>query len=570
MIILVYAILRLDSNFTDYFILQRLRSHIMNKIDKATKKILDQQLDEGLLKIKLPNQGKSFVDFLRYLEWYWRFSIPSITYHGITTESVLISHAKDAAATIIQILNYYYSETACSNGITPEEDVICWKAIFEKHLSYSGICDFMHILWNETYNINQISNYEYEFSYTDTLSKQMAVADWCLNELEKPLLIDNQLNADIPYRILNRSGSLDEKLALRVDDSILKQLNEHIAINQATCWQLDGVIPLDGFELAEFRRFWTALCAIVGIHKYAWSNALDSQIAVSVPIYGYQEFLYKITNLTGLTNGKAKLILDYLIYERPQNSKFNILTPLLQPIFKLANNDLAISPFLSINTNPEENILKHFNRNKPELYDRIKDLKENTWSKQIETALKRYGLIVKTQLKYLDTKLDLIIITKDYSFGLVCELKWILLPNRIKNDDIDYFTKGFDQAIKACNWANNNKGALSEKLQLNSNQLNNCQFKPLLLSKNMILQGLPRHNEVPIVCSRLFDYVISKTEGNIQKLWFMANDKTYLPIENEHFRERKSTIEFNGIKFHVTGLDAIPNKPWVPSLNIKF
>ena len=86
----------------------------------------------------------------------------------------------------------------------------------------------------------------------------------------------------------------------------------------------------------------------------------------------------------------------------------------------------------------------------------------------------------------------------------------------------------------------------------------------------MFLLGLPRHNEVPIICSRLFDCVISKIDGNIEKLWFMAYNRTYLPIENEHFREIKSTIEFNGVKFHVTGLDAIPGKPWIPLLDIKL
>ena len=175
----------------------------MDKIDKATKEKLDQQLDEGLLEIKLPNLTKSFVDFLRYLEYYWRFTIPLRMQNGTKTGSVLVSLAADAAGTIIQIFNYCYPETPCSNGITQEEDVICWKAIFEQHLSYSGICDFMHILWNETYNINQISNYEYEFNYSDNLSKQMAVADWCLNELIKPMLIAAPLNATLSIMICN-------------------------------------------------------------------------------------------------------------------------------------------------------------------------------------------------------------------------------------------------------------------------------------------------------------------------------------------------------------------------------
>lgn len=545
----------------------------MGNIEKATKLAVDQQLDAGLPSPPTGEQEKYLIDLLRYVESYWKFAIPhEVAKRGHSSESVLKSRALNAAGLCLSICckqSVDSGESTWHAGETGEDDIRAWKTIFDDALKYSDMCDWMMVFWNDACKIDQVSPTEFVFSYSAE-RERLEVAEWLLKKLDTPIIL--AANVDLSFLVgeISKAG-LDAMLALRIPLSILQRVQEWVAAEQTTCWNLGGTIALDGFTLGEYRKFWTALSTVVAIHKFAWNTAgADEQLSISVPVMEGDALADLLSKLSELSVERVRFLIQYITCDIRRWRSGKSQDAMLQPIFVLSENKLAISPSLILESNAERNVLDLVNRKNSSVYDRVKDLKEEQWSAELEQVLRGYRLTAKAQVKYANTKMDLIIINEKRSFALTCELKWILTADRIKADHVEYVSEGFGQAWRASEWSAGNRDALAERLDLPKGSLQNCDFKPLLICKDTLLNGLAKHEDVPIACGRLFDWLVKQTRGNVEKTWSVIHSGTFLPIRDKHFQARKSTLEFNGITFHVVGFDAVPGNEWMPERDINL
>ena len=310
---------------------------------------------------------------------------------------------------------------------------------------------------------------------------------------------------------------------------------------------------------------------MAAVHKFAWNNLdRNALMAVSIAVIDRAALTERLSQLSGLALNRVSFLLRYITCDAKRWKSGKSQDSILQPIFEFGDR-VALSSSLILETNVERNILDLVNRTNPQVYDRVKDLKEADWSSELELVLGSHGLIAKPQIKYEDTAMDVIIVDAMHEFAVTCELKWLLTPDRFKGSQIDYISNGFDQALRACEWATNNRDAVAEKLTLPRGTLQRCEFRPLLLCKDTLANGLATHGDIPIASGALFDWLVEKRKGNIREIWTILNGKKFLPIEGRHFQERKSKLEFNGITFHVVGLDdASEASNWNPVCNLEL
>jgi hypothetical protein len=342
-------------------------------------------------------------------------------------------------------------------------------------------------------------------------------------------------------------------------------------------WELPGTMVLDGFMLDDFRQFWIALRTLASITTYVSRNpGVAGQIlyASTVPVVTKAELVEYIASVSGLNPLLIATLVDYFTFDLCNNLQRRPHAS-LQPIFPLGSNQLALSSVFILESNVERNVFDLLNIKNEKRYDKLKDLKEEEWSNQLIDKLIKDGLVAKPQMKYAktkqgETKLDLIAIDLHKKIGLVFELKWQLGGGFIKAHHREYLRVGFGQAQRACDWVCNNLALTEEKLGLPKDSLKGVEFHPILVAKETLMNGHVQDETVPLICGRLLDWVLKKTNSDLTALWYVASERSYLPQKGVHFGEESREIPpFNGIVF-IQPKTIKGRKEWNPDTDIPF
>lgn len=544
----------------------------MPQISDALKRSVDAQLDAGLPPVPTPGDGRNLLDLLRYTEHHWRYSLTAeVKRFGPSSSTVLTSRALNAFGVAVSIC---CKDLSMGNGRlwrvcnTTDDELRSWHMIFSDTLKYSDVSDWMNVLWKESAAISMASPTEFEFNNVDRIARAQEVAEWLFKTLRQTLpnpdIDQSWLKAE-----LDKISVPNEQLCLQVPKTVLQRAHAWVQTEKSGVWRLAGSIQLDGFYLEDFKRVWLALCTVAAIHKFFWMTASsDTLLDIAVPVLDRPVLIAVLSELSGLDSTEVDQLVAYVTCDVARWGSGTSPDSVLQPLFLLADGKITFSPSVVLESNAERNILDLVNRKASKIYDGVKNTKEAQWTAELESRLSSYGLIAKPQLKYLDTAMDLMVISKDMTIGLCTEMKWLLVSDRVKGQNIEYLADGFKQAGKAADWSNNNKSDVELKLGLPANSLKGCTFYPVLLSKDTTLSGMVHNASVPIVCDIFFDWFVEKTNGDIALLWWHLQNGTHLPVEGQHFKERRSTIEFNGIKFHVGGFDEIEVSRWDPDWDI--
>ena len=95
--------------------------------------------------------------------------------------------------------------------------------------------------------------------------------------------------------------------------------------------------------------------------------------------------------------------------------------------------------------------------------------------------------------------------------------------------------------------------------------------------KEGILNGLASDPEVPILSGDMLDLIINSTQGDINKIWKIISEESFLPREGRHYSIGRVTPipshgrPFNGVRFGRTPLlPVLGEEQWHPGRDIDF
>ena len=99
----------------------------------------------------------------------------------------------------------------------------------------------------------------------------------------------------------------------------------------------------------------------------------------------------------------------------------------------------------------------------------------------------------------------------------------------------------------------------------------NASLLPLLVSRDEMLSGLDKRDNVPIVSEVLVDCLLPKAPaGNpLLSIWGCLKQGTYLPVKVEDFSLITNEIRRVGVWLEYESIIAIPGKEWSAD-NIRF
>jgi hypothetical protein len=545
-------------------------------LSKEQKKQLDEQIDGGIPGIGFPNRINALLQFLRYFEKEAAFLSRPGAEQSHDADTSLIMDAMDFCIQWVGRLPDGNDQLMLGSN---SSDVDECKRVFDIAVNYIEMSELMTSFHQDLFDVTESPSGTYTFTHKSPLAHQLELADWQLRKLAIPEKAEQVPALDIVRleKGIDKSKIASESVIRYADTGSLRYVFEWLTAVYSKDWELDGSLVLDGFTLGEYRLFWLALKTLASIATYisrTCGGAGQILYAGTVPIVTRGELVASVSSLSGLDSRLVEAMIDYFTFDFGEQLKARSHA-CMQPIFALGSDVLALSSTYILEANVERNIFVLLNIKNRSRYDEIKDLKEEEWSNRVVAQLKQSGLVAKAQMKYDktekgETKLDLVAVDLVKKIGIVIELKWLIGATFIKKHHRDELAKGFGQAQRACNWIGNNRALTEDKLDLAKGSLSDVEFHPLLVSKDNLMNGHVQHDVVPIICGRLLDWVLKKTNNDLGVLWYVASKRSYLPKKLLHFNDEIRRIPpFNGVTF-VRTKSLAGSREWNPDTDIAF
>jgi hypothetical protein len=202
--------------------------------------------------------------------------------------------------------------------------------------------------------------------------------------------------------------------------------------------------------------------------------------------------------------------------------------------------------------------------------------KETFWIGEISERLKAAGFKCVPRIGFtfedVPRNLDLLILSPDERFGLVCELKWITGSDDVKamismDKEIAY---GARQALISEQWLAANLRAICKEVGIKQEELRRYTFKPLVLTKEGLPSGFTEKPQVPVMTVNLLKWIlIDPNQSGLRRLWELADSMKYLPIEGVHFKNVSPEIQRGNLNFELHNLAFEVLRRWRPADDIK-
>jgi hypothetical protein len=198
--------------------------------------------------------------------------------------------------------------------------------------------------------------------------------------------------------------------------------------------------------------------------------------------------------------------------------------------------------------------------------------------KELVTWLESLGLQCATGLAFKfgekTSDLDLLIIDRERSFGLGCEMKWLTAPDRIR--DVEHtdkeLIKGTQQAELSLAWLQTKPEVIRQKFGLTAGELAAIRFQAAVLSKNFLGSAAVYRQtpEIPVITERLLRWVLGDPHhAPLEALWRAGTTRGYFPIAGVHYEDLDFEASFAGITFVGAALGMKVLKPWNPAGDVK-
>lgn len=316
---------------------------------------------------------------------------------------------------------------------------------------------------------------------------------------------------------------------------------------------------IDEFSLQEYREVWVALAAWMFIHSQAciFSGIKGGALEDVVLLKTLEEIIEFIKSKTNVDDKICDKIINLLIYD--YTLKNNDIA--YQPIIRLTTEFFALSPSLFINSNPERNLISIIQKyqNKTE-YSIFTNRREALMAESVLNEISGSHWLTKTNVRIPSPlpDIDLLILDKQNSALLLCELKWLNSADSTsevyaRQDDID---KGVKQSAATLQFTiDNTEDCLQRAFDrdiISDIDISNMTIGACVISKNIIRTTL---DTVPVLHISQFIELYHQLNFNLVSHIKAIEERTYLSGLPSNFSENYHTIHYAGYNFNVPAIE---------------
>ena len=316
-----------------------------------------------------------------------------------------------------------------------------------------------------------------------------------------------------------------------------------------------------GFSFESFRKVFETIQAILIGRLYV----RDALAFNGLPNLGYtsiiwtipkKELVFLLAENTNICNDEITNIIDILTFGNKNIRNPDIAT---QPIIDLANEYLALSPFIWINLDGERNLCVLLNKVKEEqkLYSKLVREKESVMKNEIIEFIRKNEFNYDIRSGNLgSTDLDIAIIDRQNKVCICIELKWFIEPAEVEEivNRSKELSKGVQKQSKEILrlFKNNDDKLLNVVLDIDKSY----DFFVLVGSRNWIGNHDVQDNDVPII--KIFHLLEKLKElRSLSELKSWLINRSYLPEEGNDYEIIYSDIEIGNWKSKTYGINIL-------------
>ena len=199
-------------------------------------------------------------------------------------------------------------------------------------------------------------------------------------------------------------------------------------------WESSKTLPanwvFDNFTMEEYKSFWIALTALCYIHFCSCFTIRDPLVRLknSIIIQNSEYIVEYIASVSGLGKKTVETIIHYITFE-PKKKNVDIM---YQPIVKLTNGTLIITPVLFMGSRPERNLLAVVSsRHDGEYSKEVNDLEELMVS-ELEAYVSSPNIVKHKHLRDDLPDIDFAIFDRMTNSAIICETKWFAAADSTK------------------------------------------------------------------------------------------------------------------------------------------
>lgn len=543
---------------------------------------LDRRIDAAVPSLPLLSRTRE-VALIHLLRVHESYMVGIVTNSNRGERDNATTHGIDAMNHAVQWLFRHCPTPAANATLTLDEDVYLEAEELHKVArEYSKIWDLMSLLhrglivgsWEDDNTIG--------LSYSSETDMALHIAGNLIAAPYGPVLNGPLVTPAIAKEILDGVAiqGTEPRLTYQISDSLFHRLFDRVNRMTADPWEMDPSWNLGGYTIGQLHQFRVALDTVCIIHGQVSRSLGDAHSILSSIIKIHSRSIWEriLARKSRLGHSAVATILSDLVYDAElyrSGTKQPHVT--FHPVFQIGENTLALSNWLFLTSHIERNVWDLVSVKRPELHSRLRNLKEQRLIEGLQQKAREFGLksysSLEFQLAEQQGNLDLLLIDCSDRFALVCELKWLLQAGRISgviaNDN--EIRKGIKQAQLAWDWVRSKPPQLVQRTGFSQHQLDQIEFRPLVLSKNTLASGFLRQTGVPVINERLFNWILGDPhKKDLRTLWHVGECLTYVPQEGKHFDTIDASTEFGGIKFNLHGLAWTPRAPWNPFEDIRF
>lgn len=534
-----------------------------------------QQLDTGIPAFTWSQQDSVLLHYLQFLDFFYLVEVPKlVARHGKDAEAAIESRTACGAAYIIRWICDPSRTKGQSNltiGPISQEEINQFADAQYFAVDYSECRDWENSIYEGFCAAEAVSDLHMKVRRQNDVRLRGEAFEWLMKKMHNqlagsqfdpaPLVATAFTGLVFPDRFSVPDYRIDEYLAA-----------SNPRFNGL--WRMDPDSSFDTFSLADLRKFWFVVYAMADIQLNLARQSSPFPFQKVILRHSYDSWLSKITTASKLDIAKVQSILNYFIYEPNEPAKSDAA---LQPFFRLADGQVILSNTLVRFSNIEDNFVALYIRKFPSEYGTVASQKEKWWigHKKPEIAAKGYDVRGPFVFSNAQGKnkgdIDLFILDRKTGIALCCQFKWLLIPDRFQQSNMDRVLKGVRQAVDAIEWLKLDPDRAQATLGIRKKFYKNITLLPLLVSRDWMLNGLDNCGSVPIVSEVLLDCLLERapSENPLLSIWECLKQGTYLPVIDEDFSLETKEIKRSGVILEYDSLTAISGKEWSPD-NIHF
>jgi len=459
------------------------------------------------------------------------------------------------------------------------------KPIYQFSRDYASVWSILSGGFKRYIQISKTSYFSFSVEFRDSNELRIRASETSLSMLQYPHPSETDEGAELakvitPNFVWSNIRHVDahggqKSLFSESAFQAMVDANKDYLLTQAQ-FNLDW--DFGGFTVLELLQAW----AVIKVHAYLQQEVWVSRIRQQRKTAFYdrlvlrkskEEWQQDISKFGAIEQNHANLIIDHLTYSGLNNFKQRYLN---HPFVQLTNGELALCNSSALISNCERNSLQILAEQHKGLHDSLTSLKESVWISQAPDIFSEWNFQLCAQVRYKnDTKigdLDLLILAPEEKFGVVCELKWLILPGSISQEATARQTlkKGRRQAFDALAWINCKPAEAAQKFGISVEELQGYTLKPLVVSRGLLSAEYCPEYDVPVTTEDLMLISLRyfKT-APLRNTWQLFNERGFLLEENRHYRVESNIRKCGKITFDCQNTVAVPLREWKIETDIR-